>query len=92
MTTDLEARFHREMLRLYEEATSFGYYATRYRQMVIRRGGLAAAKRLLSYESVGFGRLWEEDRLDLSVEALVLREPWRELFTQEELRYGAPAA
>ena len=85
---DLEAAFHREMLNIYEQAkTECNYVATRFRQMVGELGGLAAAKRLLAPEgySEGLTRLWEEGRLDISMEALVLRDPWRKLFTVKEL-------
>ena len=83
----LEDRFHQEMLRIYEEANEFGYYPNYFLGMVVDRGGLSAAKHLISGNQLsdGFVRLWEEGRLDLSVEALVLRDPWRGLFTQEEL-------
>lgn len=85
---ELEAQFHQEMLKIYVEASKLGYYPTRFRQMVEEYGGLAAAKQLLSGEtpSDGFERLWELGRLDLTVECLALREPWRRLFTDEELR------
>ena len=84
---ELEARFQQEMLRIYEEAKDFGYYSTYFLRMVLDQGGLPAAKQLLGGNRVsdGFVRLWEEQRLDLSVEALALREPWRSLFGQEEL-------
>ena len=51
------------------------------------QGGLSAAKQLLSGNKLsdGFVRLWEEQRLDLSVEALALQEPWSALFAPEEL-------
>lgn len=84
----LEAAFHKEMLEIYERAkTECNYVATRFRQMVGELGGFAAAKRLLASEgySEGLTRLWEENRLDISMEALVLRDPWRKLFTVEEL-------
>jgi hypothetical protein len=29
--------------------------------------------------------LWEHQRLDLSVEALVCEQPWRSLFTEDEI-------
>jgi hypothetical protein len=29
--------------------------------------------------------LWEEQRLDISMEATVLKEPWKHLFSEEEL-------
>ena len=84
---NLEDRFHREMLRIYDEAKEFGYYPTYFLRMVADRGGLSAAKLLLvgTNLSDGFVRLWEEDRLDLSVEALAIRDPWSALFTRDEL-------
>ena len=85
---DLKSQFHQEMLRIYEGATEFGYYPTRFKQMVETHGGLGAAQLLLAGDapSSGFERLWEEGRLDLSVEALVLRTPWTTLFVEAELR------
>lgn len=55
--------------------------------MVIDQGGLDAARTLLASGgySEGLTRLWEEKRLDISMEATVLQEPWRELFAVEEL-------
>ena len=55
--------------------------------MVIDQGGLDAAKSLLNSGgySEGLTRLWEEKRLDISMEATVLENPWRKLFTREEL-------
>ena len=85
---DIEVAFHREMLNIYEQAkTECNYVATRFLQMVGRLGGLAAAKQLLASEgySEGLTRLWEERRLDISMEALILQDPWRKLFTVEEL-------
>lgn len=84
---NLEGRFHQEMLRIYEEAKRFDYSATYFRRMVVDEDGLSAAKQLLSGNKLsdGFVRLWQEDRLDLSVEALALQEPWSVLFAQEEL-------
>ena len=85
---DLQAQFHQEMLRIYDEASDFGYRPTYFRRMVNDHGGVQAAKILLAKDapSYGFERLWEEGRLDLSVEALVLRQPWRGLFDLDELR------
>jgi hypothetical protein len=87
-TSDIEARFHREMVNVYEGAKrECGYNATRFLQMVTEMGGLKAAKALLRGDTVsdGLAELWQRGRLDISVEALVLRAPWRQLFTAEEL-------
>ncbi len=85
---DLEYRFHDAMLGIYHDALSqTGYRATRFLQMVNLHHGLETARILLNSDTLsdGFIRLWEEGRLDLTVEALVSREPWRCLFSDAEL-------
>ncbi len=84
---NLEERFHEAMLGIYEEAATFDYRPTYFLRMVNEQGGLSAARSLLNGAELteGLVRLWQEDRLDISVEALVLREPWNALFTAEEL-------
>ena len=88
MVDQLEARFHEAMINVYRRAKSeCGYNATRFLQMVSEQGGLPAAKTLLRKEgySDGFVELWQNHRLDISMEALILQEPWSRLFTAEEL-------
>ena len=84
---DLEDSFQQEMLRIYDKAKEFNYYPTYFRRMVVDRGGLSTAKHLLSGTELsdGFVRLWDEQRLDLSVEALAIQPPWSAMFTHEEL-------
>ena len=83
----LEGGFEEQMLNIYVGAKEIHYYATRFFQMLTDRGGLATARHLLAAPGIseGFEALWERGRLDLTVEALVLREPWDALFTPEEL-------
>ena len=84
---NLEGRFQQEMLRIYEETKQFGYYPNCFLRMVVDRGRLSAAKYLLGGDKLsnGFVRLLEEQHFDLSVGVLALRDPWRALFTHEEL-------
>lgn len=87
MLTLLENQFHGAMLSIYKRAKiECGYNATRFLQMVNEHGGLEAAKILLHNKdlSEGFVALWERGRLDLTMEALILKPPWKELFTKEE--------
>ena len=75
-------------LQIYEDAKNqIGYVAHRFRQKILRDGGLAAAKHWLrpSKTTAGFQRLLDHDRLDLSVEAVALQPPWNALFTPAEL-------
>ena len=84
----LEIAFDERMRQIYDQAKDeCGYTATRFLQMVNADGGLRAAKKLLSTGaySEGLTRLWEEKRLDISLEATVLKEPWSGLFTEQEL-------
>lgn len=85
----LEMRFHQAMLDIYMTAKEECHYnATRFLQMVSETGGLATARVLLTKEvpSDGFTALWDCGRLDLSVEANVLRPEFAALFTKDEKR------
>lgn len=87
----LERRFQQEMLDIYARAKrECNSNATRFLQMVRSSGGLAAAHALLGGTTVsdGFVHLWQLGRVDLSVEALILKEPWRELFSPVELGWA----
>lgn len=87
MARPLEDQFHGAMVQIYEQAKAeCDYVATRFIQMVAEKGGLRTAKELLSKDSPqeGFTRLWECGRLDLTVEALVLKPKFASLFNKAE--------
>ena len=84
----LEERFHQQMLNVYRRAKDeCGYTANRFHQMVEEQGGLQTAKALLASKRIpdGFAQLYMLGRLDISMENLVLQEPWANLFTDTEL-------
>jgi 5-methylcytosine-specific restriction protein A len=92
MNRDLIARFHKMALRVYEEGKrATGYRGTRYLQKVRRDGGLGATKSWLNpakrHEAPkgGFLKLVDAGRLDLSLEAQVIKRRWASLFTKDEL-------
>jgi hypothetical protein len=75
------------MVETYERAkVEVGYVATRFLQMISEQGGVETAHQLLASDQVsaGFSALWEAKRLDLSVEARVLKPEFEELFSIEE--------
>ncbi len=83
----LENKFNDEMINIYNIAKKdLNYNASRFLQLVVKNGGIQAAKKLVSKTggTYGFEILWENNRLDLSVEALVLRSEYKELFSDEE--------
>jgi hypothetical protein len=81
----LDAAMEEDVYRRAGQET--GYWANYFLRDLRANGGLATAKKLLHAKgtSEGFKRLREERRLDLTVEALVLRHEFRPLFTTEEL-------
>jgi hypothetical protein len=82
-----ERKFHQAMAAIYEDAKrDLGYNATRFLQMVSEQGGLPTARQLLwsAQPSDGFTTLWSHHRLDLTVEAHVLKQDYHALFTEAD--------
>ncbi len=85
--TNLEERFYQEMIEIYKAAKKkCKYNATRFLNMVNDQGGVAAARTLVMSDtpSEGFTTLWLSKRLDLTVEAHVIKPEFEALFTEEE--------
>lgn len=86
--TDLEAQFQNAILKLYDDSNkAINYRPTRLMEMSNELGAVQAARQLISKPddpSSGFMKLWEKGRLDLSVEALILKPEFAPLFTEEE--------
>lgn len=86
-TDQLKKSFHQEIINLYKKIMkSIKYKPTRLMDYINKYGGYEAAVKYISTESnvQDFAVLWEKERLDLSVEALITSETYRSLF-QEEL-------
>jgi hypothetical protein len=84
----VERKFDRAMRGIYDRAKAeAGYTATYFLGMLADHGGLQTARRLLRAPAAsdGFRALWERRRLDLTVEALVLRAEFADLFTDDEI-------
>ena len=83
---DKEKQLYNAMKNIYHEAKDLGYIATRFMHMLGEKGPMHTACSLILKEggTEGFFRLWELRRLDLSVEALVLNDDFKELFSDEE--------
>jgi len=88
MSTQEDA-FNEAMVEIYHRAkVECGYTSTRIRQMLADHGGLGTARRLLASDDIqyGFTELWERNRLDLTVEAHVLKPEFEGLFSDVERR------
>ena len=86
----LEKEFDSAMLSIHQRAkVELGYNATIFFRMLCNQGGLLTARQLINSPkpSEGYTRLFESNRLDLTVEAVVVENmKWHVLFSEEELR------
>lgn len=82
MPAVVERQFEDFLRAKVEEANSFKYVPTKFLGMLSSSGAYATATQLLSSKDLtsGYQRLWQNQRLDLSVEALVLEHEWWEYF------------
>lgn len=83
----LEDELTDELRGTYEAARKRGYVATYFLQMLQELGGKETAKRLLAKTEpqAGLFELWQLDLLHESMEAVVLQDKYRSLFTEDEL-------
>ena len=83
----LEEQLTAALRGTYEAARARGYIATYFLQMLEEHGGREAAKRLLakSEPQTGLFELWRLNLLHESMEAVVLQEQYKMLFTEAEL-------
>lgn len=86
---ELEKQFDKAMLDIYLRAKKEAKYtATIFFDMLTRQGGVRTAKYLINSEnpSDGYTKLNLKNRLDLTVEAVVVENAqWHSLFTPDEL-------
>ncbi len=83
----LEEQFHHAMIGIYENAKDHDYFATYFKRMLDTYQGVGTAKRLLVKQEIqeGLMKLWEMKLLDQSMEALVIQERFKPLFTDAEI-------
>jgi hypothetical protein len=83
----LEEEFHHAVMSGNENAKKLGYNATYFQRMIDQYGSLETAQRLLAKQDIqeGLMRLWELGCLDESIEALVIQDRFRSLFTEAEI-------
>jgi len=83
----LEAEFTQALEGTVEAAKARNYIPTYFLQMLGELGGVETAKRLLakSEPQTGLYELWRLGLLKDSMEAVVLQDKFRSLFTPEEI-------
>ena len=83
----VEARFHKEMMSLYDRFAELGFRPVLLRRFVLLNGGVAAAKDLVFKPgTTGLERLLDAGKAELSMEALMLRPEYQPLFSELELK------
>ena len=85
----LKAEFDEAMRDVYRRGKDeLNYNANYLLKMIGEHGGVETARYLLAVDKLsdGFVKLWRHERLDLSVECLVLNKRFRELFNDDQLK------
>ncbi len=84
---NVESEFTQALEDTIEVAKARGYIPTYFIQMLSELGGIKTAKHLLSKSGpqTGLLKLWGLNLLPESMEAVVLRDKFRSLFTEVEL-------
>ena len=88
MRNEMEDDFKRELLRAVDVCINrYRYRPSYFLQMLDNYGAVGTVIKLVTADKFheGFTKLWEFGRLDLTVEAIMLRSPYRQLFTKEVL-------
>lgn len=83
----VEARFHKEMMGLYDSFAALGFRPVLLRRHVLLNGGVAAARELVFKPgTTGLERLLDAGKAELSMEAMMLRSEYQGLFSELELK------
>ena len=85
---NLKNKFNLEVLQSIEESKKIGYVPTRFIQMLQQSGNNAhevVQQLVLKETTTGLEKLWEKGRLDLSMEAIMIKSEYTELFSEEVL-------
>lgn len=87
--TKPEEAFLNEVTANAQAARAFGVNPTRFLQNIEKHGAVKTVREQIRRRRVsdGFDRLQAAGRLDLSVEASVIKKPYAGLFTDEEADY-----
>ena len=86
----VEARFHKEMMGLYDRFAELGFRPVLLRRFVLLNGGVAAARELVFKPgTTGLERLLDAGKAELSMEAMMLRPEYQGLFSDLELKEAA---
>lgn len=83
----IELELFNDMVNIYREAdVQCDYKQAGFLQNLQVKGAIVTAKEIINASEVteGFTKLVECNRLDLSVEALIAKDKYKELFTAQE--------
>lgn len=83
----IEARFHAEMLALYDRCAALGFRPVMLRRLVVLGGGVATARDLVFKPgTTGLERLMQAGLAASSMEAAMIRPEFQTLFSPAERR------
>ena len=87
MTEELYNEFTKDIQTANEKSIKLGYYPSRFLQMAEQSGSVQAAKKMVTSGDIpnGMKKLRKLQKLDLTIESIMLKEKYHPLFTTNEL-------
>jgi hypothetical protein len=84
---ELEQKLYTELIANTKECQKLGYNPTAFLEMLRKYGTLGTAKRLINAPQVseGYSKLYLMGRLDLTLEAVMLKPEYSSFLTKDEL-------
>lgn len=85
----LKNKFNDNVLKAVEESKKIGYVPARFIQILQQANNNAfdvVQNLVIKKATTGLETLWEKGRLDLSVEALIVKDEFKELFPEEVVK------
>ena len=88
MRSLLQEQFEARVRAAVQECHSLGYHPTRFEQMLDQADAVSLAKRMVVSGELqsGLKKLKEMNRIDLSVESIMLEPQFCDLFTRQEIQ------
>jgi hypothetical protein len=86
---DLKRELRERYISTYNECKKFGYSPRVFLDMIVSNEDIVEVTRRLIYKeggTTGFTTLYNKNKMDLSVERIILEPRYKELFTAEDLR------
>ena len=86
MVNILQNKFNEEVLEAIEKSKKLGYVPTRFIQMLQQENYTVVQRLVVKEVSTGLEKLWSKGHLELSMEAIMIKPEYKDLFSEEIIK------